>query len=234
LDILYQIIAGGSTDLCSTLMHEYESIHAAPSYSTQDQPAQLQHAYDLYRQAISTIDEKAATYQACGQGGGTLGRLDASSAAKTVQTAVGLLHQAADLTASVPEGAASSPLDAGITRLRLALIGLHDVFGSLGVESKSGQSKLLKAKNPECGRVLAYDASIQPLTMDVGQQPQSVQSAYNLYQQALTLYQQNLKGLAVACATEDGVVDVKGMVLMLPTFKQIDALLTSAYNSLHP
>jgi hypothetical protein len=232
LDLLYQIKSGGSVDLCVTLMRQYNNIHAAPIYSTQGQPAQLRQAYDLYRQAINTIDERAGTYRSCGQAGGTLGQLDAGVTNKTLQTAIGLLIQAVDLTKSVPEGAVSSPVEAGVTRLRVALLGLRSVFNSLHIETNYGS--ILKAKNPECSQVLALDASIQPLTMDASQQPQSVHSAYDLYQQALTLYQQNIKGLANACVTEDGTVSVNAMRLMLLVFKQIDDLLTSADNSLHP
>jgi len=72
MDAMY----GGRAGSCAELQANYRAIVNGPTYDVSAQPANVQGAYNLYRQAIAVIVERISPYdKMCAGEGGTVGKL---------------------------------------------------------------------------------------------------------------------------------------------------------------
>ncbi len=66
----------GTPGSCGALQASYATVVNAPAYDVSAQPANVQGAYGLYRQAIAIIVEHISPYdKMCAAGGGSVGKL---------------------------------------------------------------------------------------------------------------------------------------------------------------
>lgn len=97
MDRMYHGTAGS----CGALQANYHTVVNAPTYDVSNQPANVQGAYGLYRQAINLISEQIAPYdQMCAAGGGSVGKLAFDVARGKINEAGGMLTNAFNMLAS--------------------------------------------------------------------------------------------------------------------------------------
>jgi len=88
-----KVYQGGGA--CAPFIDEYNVLKTAPTYDVNAQPANVQTAYSLYRQAIDiALPKIQAAVDVCNQGGGSVGLLDYGAALPVLRNAEGLLNQA--------------------------------------------------------------------------------------------------------------------------------------------
>jgi hypothetical protein len=88
-----KVYQGGGA--CAPFIDEYNVLKTAPTYDVNAQPANVQTAYNLYRQAIDlALPKIQAAVDVCNQGGGSVGVLDYGAALPVLKNAEGLLNQA--------------------------------------------------------------------------------------------------------------------------------------------
>jgi|WetSurMetagenome_2_1015567.scaffolds.fasta_scaffold314576_2 hypothetical protein len=94
MDGMYHGMAGS----CEALRANYSVVANAPSYDVSAQPANVQGAYDRYRQAIAIIIERISPYdQMCAGEGGSVGKLAFDVARGEINKAGVLLSEAYNL-----------------------------------------------------------------------------------------------------------------------------------------
>ena len=85
----------GRSGSCDALRANYSTVVSAPSYDVSAQPANVQGAYGLYRQAIAIIVEHITPYdEMCAAGGGSVGKLAFDIARGKITEAGGVLTDA--------------------------------------------------------------------------------------------------------------------------------------------
>ena len=225
MGILNQMLSGGGAELCAPILQTYQSIHNAPVYSVQGQPTQIQQAYDLYRQAISTLDGRSDSFLQCGASGGSIGNLDIGETIEVAQKSVGLLARALELAKSVSQTTAS-PLESAILRMRLAVSDISGQINRFMPYYKSAYSDYM------CPQILASDAALQPIELDVSSQPQNVRTAYDLYRQAVVAYRVGVSELADTCRAGDHPIDLPLLKSAYLSVSKVINLLSSAYDAL--
>jgi hypothetical protein len=83
---------------CGPFLDEYNILANAPTYDVSAQPANVQTAYGLYRQALELAMPKILlAVDVCNKGGGSVGRLDYWLSLPSLQKAEGQLNQAVSL-----------------------------------------------------------------------------------------------------------------------------------------
>jgi hypothetical protein len=178
-------------------LEDYQNIHNAPTYDPNGQSVQFQQAYNLYRQAIDLINSRAASFQSCGQGGGTIGGLDWSETRAKLDRAAQLLQQALDWAQRTAGPSTSIALPEAVTRARLAVVA---ILGAL--------DRYLEAGSHEpCEPIVAeIDALKAAPTYDVSDQSATVQNAYSLYRQAVDLAVAKTVSIVDVCAQGGGEI----------------------------
>jgi hypothetical protein len=216
---------GGGVDLCATLLEDYQNIHNAPTYDPNGQSVQFQQAYTLYRQAIDLIYSRAASFQGCGQGGGTIGGLDWSETRTKPDRATQLLRQAPDWAQRAADLSSSTPLPDAVTRARLAVVA---ILGAM--------DRYLEAGSHEpCEPIVAeIDALKAAPTYDIGDQPATVQNAYSLYRQAVDLAVAKTVSIVDVCARGGGEIGSLDAYALRQALRDIYSNLTQALKLLGP
>ncbi len=96
MDAMY----GGRSGSCAELQANYRTIVNGPTYDVSAQPANMQQAYSMYRQAIAIIVERISPYdQMCSGGGGTVGKLAFDVARGKINEVASMLTQAYNMIA---------------------------------------------------------------------------------------------------------------------------------------
>ena len=96
MDAMY----GGRAGSCAELRANYATVVNAPTYDVSAQPANVQQAYNLYRQTIPIIVERISPYdQMCVGGGGTVGKLAFDVARGKINEVVSMLTEAFNMIA---------------------------------------------------------------------------------------------------------------------------------------
>jgi hypothetical protein len=94
MDVMYH----GTSGSCEALRANYGVVADAPTYDVSAQPANVQGAYDRYRQAIAIIIERISPYdKMCANGGGSVGKLAFDVARGQINEAGSLLTEAYNL-----------------------------------------------------------------------------------------------------------------------------------------
>ncbi len=205
-------------DLCAPLVEAYRNIHNAPTYDPNGQSVQFQQAYNLYRQAIDLINSRTASFESCGQGGGTIGGLDWSETRAKLDRATQLLRQALDWAQRTADPSSMS-LPEAVTRARLAAVA---IVGAM--------DRYLDAGSHEpCEPIVAeIDALKAAPTYDVSDQPATVQNAYSLYRQAVDLGVAKTVSIVDVCARGGGEIGSLDAYALRQTFRDIYSNLTQA------
>ena len=90
----------GNPEACVPFLEDFFSVTGAPEYDVSGQPANVQGAYGLYREAVALVDEQLSKIAIiCLTGGGVVGQLDfdvsrtvVNDASGRLGTAIGLLE----------------------------------------------------------------------------------------------------------------------------------------------
>ena len=95
ISLSFQRILVGRDEPCEPFVNEHNTLLNAPVYDVSAQPANVQNAYGLYRQGIDLALSKATPVaDVCSKGGGSIGKLDVTTAAPVLKQAESLLNQA--------------------------------------------------------------------------------------------------------------------------------------------
>jgi hypothetical protein len=217
--LLDQMKHGGGMELCAPLLADYQNIHNAPTYDPNGQPVQFQQAYNLYRQAIDLIDSRAASFQGCGQGGGTIGGLAWSETRAALDRATQLLQQALDWAQRAVEPSASMTLPEAVARARLAAVAITGAM-----------DRMLEAGSREaCEPVVAEVEVLKKLPMfDVSTESAAVQAAYGLYRQSVDLATAKTVSTINVCAQGGGEIGTQDLYTARQAFRDIHNTLSQA------
>ncbi len=91
-------LESGSRESCEPLVAEITALKGLPTYQVGDQPAAIQDAYGLYRQAVDlAIAKTASIADVCSRGGGEIGSLDLYTARQSFRDIYSNLSQALQL-----------------------------------------------------------------------------------------------------------------------------------------
>jgi hypothetical protein len=199
ISLLNQMSAGGGAELCAPLIAKYQSIHNAPTYDVSGQSNDAQQAYGAYRDGINLVDQLGEKVLSCGQGGGPIGALNIGVILASMDRAVRALSQAQDVIRLAPGVSTLSPLEEAIERALRAIGGVEGVMNKLMPNQSTWFGGGVPANDPRCVEALTWQNAIPTFTMDPTGQPESVQSAYQLYQEALNIYQLEVSDFPRAC-----------------------------------
>lgn len=214
--VLDQMFQGGA-ELCAPLLEKYQSLHNAPQYDMGNQPVQMQQAYALYRQGIDVVDSQLAMMQACGKGGGSIGRNDSGTLHRVFAQAAGLFGQAIDLTKRASGVSPSMPLVDVVARVRAAMSYIGRVFQGGG----------------QCAPFIdEYNILANAPTYDVSTQPANVQTAYGLYRHALEIAIPKIMLAVEVCNKGGGSVNRLDYAKALPVLREAEGLLNQAVSLL--
>ncbi len=210
---------GGGAQLCVPLLEDYQNILNAPTYDPAGRPVQFQQAYNLYRQAIDLVDSRAASFQSCGQGGGTIGGLDWSETRVRLDRAAQLLQQARDWAQRTADLSTSTPLPEAVTRARLAVVAIL-----------AAMDRSLEAGSHEpCEPIVAEINVLKGApTYQAGDQPAAVQNAYGLYRQSVDLAVAKTASIVDVCARGGGEIGSLDLSAARQSFREIYSQLTQA------
>ena len=214
--ILDQMLQGGA-ELCAPLLEKHQSLHNAPQYDMSNQAVQMQQAYALYRQGIDLVDSEAAKMQACGHGGGSIGRNDSAILHRTFAQAASLFGQAIDLTKRAGGVSPSMPLADVVARVRAAMSYVGRVFQGGG----------------QCAPFIdEYNILANAPSYDVSAQPANVQTAYGLYRHALEIAIPKVMLAVDTCNAGGGSVNKLDYEKALPVLREAEGLLIQAVSLL--
>jgi hypothetical protein len=192
-NLLDQIAGGGGAELCTPLIEKYQSLHKAPTYDMIGQSSELQQAYALYRQAVDMLTEKITAVQACGQGGGVIGRVEIGTIHKIVSKAISALGQAHDWAQRAVRLSPDSSLADAIKRVRVAVVNLLATIESSG-------------RQP-CGPFVAEgNLVINAPTYDVSGESDTIQNAYALYRHGIDVAMEKAAPLVDMCNKGGGQI----------------------------
>jgi hypothetical protein len=221
--LLDQMKQDGGVELCTPLLENYQNIRNAPTYDPNGQSVQFQQAYNLYRQAIDLINSRAASFQSCGQGGGTIGGLDWSETRAKLDRAAQLLQQALDWAQRATGPSTSMALPEAVTRARLAVVAIL-----------AAMDRALEAGSHEsCEPLVAeINALKEAPTYQVDDQPTAVQNAYGLYRQSIDLAVAKTVSIADVCSRGGGEIGSLDLYAARQSFRDIYSNLTQALQML--
>jgi hypothetical protein len=202
---LNELASGGGVEVCVPLIAKYQGIHNAPTYDMTGQSTEVQNAYAAYRNGISILDTLGATILSCGQNGEPIGALDLGPMQRPLGQAVNSFGQALDTIKLAPGISTLSPLENAIVRARRSVEGINGIINQLIRDSVySGGPRQIKAGDAFCTQLVAYHDAIQVYTADPSGQAPAAQAAYQLYQEAVALYEAEVSSVPDTCRT--GVV----------------------------
>jgi hypothetical protein len=225
---LDQMIAGGGVELCAPLIEKYQSIHNAPTYDVSGQSNEAQQAYAAYRDGISLLDSRADIILSCGQGGGSISALNLGLVRYPVGQAANSFAQALEALKREPGVLALSPLEDAIVRAIRAVGGVGDAANKMMSNQWESSGGRIAATDPRCVEAINSHNAIPSFTMDPTGQPASVQAAYQLYQEALNLYQVEVNNFPKACAAGEVAVSPVGFGTL---HKNIEAVLQKLHQA---
>jgi hypothetical protein len=217
--LLDQMKRGGGVELCTPLLENYQNIHNAPTYESNGQSVQFQQANNLYRQAIDLISSRAASFQGCGQGEGTIGGLAWSETRVALDRATQLLQQALDWAQRAVEPSASMTLPEAVVRARLAAVAITGAM-----------DRMLEAGSREaCEPVVAEVEALKKLpTFDVSAESAAVQNAYGLYRQSIDLAIAKTASTINVCTQGGGEIGTQDLYTARQAFRDIYSTLSQA------
>ncbi len=232
IGLIDQMISGGGAELCAPLVEKYRSIQNAPTYDVSGQSNEARQAYDSYRNGISTIATRADIILSCGQGGGSISALNLGLVRNTIGQGATAFAQALDLMKLAPGYSTLSPLAEAIARAQRAVGGVGGAANSMMATSPYGGGRHIDASDPRCVEAVNSHNALPTFTMDPAGQPPAVQAAYQLYQEALNLYQTDVSNFPKMCAADGVKVSPVGFSALLGTINQVLDKLTAAQNAL--
>ena len=90
-----RIYHGSGGEACAPFLADYGGVVNAPEYDISAQPANVQGAYALYRQAVALITDKVRFISdVCTKGGGNVGKLAFDVGRTDIGTAASMLTNA--------------------------------------------------------------------------------------------------------------------------------------------
>ena len=233
VSLLNQMSSGGGVELCIPLIQKYQSIHNAPTYDVSGQSNEMQQAYGAYRNGISLLDTRATLIVGCGQGGGSIGRLELGSVHSTATQAADSFAQAQNVLKQFLDMSTMSPLENAIVRALHAIGGVGDAANKMMPNKFWGpNNRRIAATDSRCVEAITSHNAIPSFTMDTTGQPASVQTAYQLYQEALNLYQVDVSNFPKSCVAGEVTVSPVGMSALHDNIVNILDKLTEAQNAL--
>lgn len=228
VSVLNQMSSGGGVELCAPLIEKYQGIHNAPTYDMTGQSTEMQNAYAAYRNGINTLDTQGAKILSCGQNGGPIGALDLGVMQHPLGKAVESLGQALDTIKLSPGISTLSPLEDAIVRALRAVGGVGDAVNKMLPNQWGPARGRIAATDPRCVEAINSHNAIPAFTMNPAGQPASVQAAYQLYQEALNLYQVEVSNFPKACAAGEVAVSPVGFGTL---HKNIEAVLKKLHQA---
>ena len=194
------MINGGGSELCAPLIEKYNSLRAAPTYDLAGESSEVKQAYDLYRQGSSLLDARSGTILGCGHGSGPIGGVELGQVRWTAGLSVDLFGRARELINSAPGISTLSPFESAIARLLHSAQGITGILD--GLAALYQKSMQFKTNSSVCVQAVAYHNAIQAFTMDPASQSASIQSAYQLYRDALNQYETEISSFPKMCAAD--------------------------------
>ena len=201
-----EMLNGGGVEVCAPLIAKYQGIHNAPTYDVTGQPAEVQNAYAAYRNGINIVDTLAEKILSCGQNGVAIGAMDLGPLQRPIGQAVDSFGQAMDTIKLAPGVSTLSPLEDAIVRTLRAVGSVGDSVNQLMPNQWEPANKGIAADDPRCVQAITAHNSLPNFTMDPAGQPAAVQTAYQLYQEAMNLYQVEVSNFPKACAAGEVTV----------------------------
>jgi hypothetical protein len=232
LALLDQIINGGGSELCAPLIEKYQSIHNAPSYDVSGQSNEAQQAYAAYRNGVSILDTRAALILECGQSGGTISPLNLGPVRQTVGKATDSFAQALDVLQWAPGMSSLPPLEDAIARALRAIGGVGNAVNGMLTHDYNMPKGHLKPTDPRCVEAINSHNALPNFTMDPTGQPSSIQTAYRLYQEAISQYQAEASYFPIACAAGEIVTSPNAYAALHNKINDILRKLYEAQNAL--
>jgi len=228
ISLLNQMTDGGGAELCAPLIAKYQSIHNAPTYDVTGQSNEAQQAYDAYRNGVSLVDSIEAKILSCGQGSGPIGALEIGNMLFTLRKADTAFGQAQDVIKLAPSISTLSPLEDAIVRALRAVGGVGDAVNKMLPNQWGPARGRIAATDPRCAEAINSHNAIPAFTMNPAGQPASVQAAYQLYQEALNLYQVEVSNFPKACVAGEVAVSPVGFGTL---HKNIEAVLKKLHQA---
>jgi hypothetical protein len=201
-------LAGRNGD-CNIAIPQYDLITSAPAYDVSAQSAEIQAAYDLYRQGVERVKATAPKIRRVCQGGGRIDRLDIAEAHKGISDAITFFGRARDLCPQLrlcPTTVAKPTATKAISSMALSDLlvktrdGMHTVMSLLDSAQTNLDAGFCQQFVPQ------YNAIINQVVLnEEGRHPTWIEQ-YNAYKVIVNFFQNRLYRAREVCDAGGGKI----------------------------